>query len=229
MIISHRNKFIFLKTNKTAGTSVEIALSKFCGPEDIITPISPEDEKVRRELGYRGAQNFAMPFKNYSVYESVKWLTGRFKKQFYNHIKAEEVKKSIGDEVWDSYYKFCVERNPWDRVISLYYHKYNCEPRPSISEFLSSDDPLILKERGYELYTIDGQVAVNRVCKFENLTEELEEVRKQLGLPEKLDLPRAKSQYRKDKRNYRDILGEGDKEKVLDLFFDEVDLHGYEF
>lgn len=29
MIISHKNRFIFLKTEKTAGTSIEIALSKF--------------------------------------------------------------------------------------------------------------------------------------------------------------------------------------------------------
>ena len=43
MIASHQHRFIFLKTRKTAGTSVEIALSKVCGPDDIITEISPED------------------------------------------------------------------------------------------------------------------------------------------------------------------------------------------
>ena len=48
VIISHRHRFIFIKTGKTAGTSVEIALSKFCGPEDVITPISPEDEATRK-------------------------------------------------------------------------------------------------------------------------------------------------------------------------------------
>ncbi len=31
MIISHRHSFVFVKTTKTAGTSVEIALSKHCG------------------------------------------------------------------------------------------------------------------------------------------------------------------------------------------------------
>jgi hypothetical protein len=35
MILSHRYRFIFLKTGKTAGTSVEIALSEYCGAEDI--------------------------------------------------------------------------------------------------------------------------------------------------------------------------------------------------
>ena len=37
-IISHRHRFIFVRTHKTASTSVEIALSRICGPEDVITP-----------------------------------------------------------------------------------------------------------------------------------------------------------------------------------------------
>ena len=37
MIISHKHKFIFIKTVKTAGTSIDIALSKICEPQDIIT------------------------------------------------------------------------------------------------------------------------------------------------------------------------------------------------
>ena len=39
MILSHKNKFIFIKSFKTASTSLEIALSKYCGEKDIITPI----------------------------------------------------------------------------------------------------------------------------------------------------------------------------------------------
>lgn len=37
--ISHEHRFMLIKTRKTAGTSVEIALSRSCGPDDIIRPI----------------------------------------------------------------------------------------------------------------------------------------------------------------------------------------------
>ena len=57
MILSHKHKFIFIKTRKTAGTSIEIALSRFCGKDDIITPISPEDEKIRKKIGVK-PQNY---------------------------------------------------------------------------------------------------------------------------------------------------------------------------
>jgi hypothetical protein len=40
MIASRLHNFIFIKTMKTAGTSIEMALSPHCGPDDILTPIS---------------------------------------------------------------------------------------------------------------------------------------------------------------------------------------------
>ena len=44
----------FLKTRKTAGTSIEIALSKYCDCKDVITKILPLDEKIREGFGYPG-------------------------------------------------------------------------------------------------------------------------------------------------------------------------------
>jgi hypothetical protein len=230
MIISNRHKFIFLKTNKTAGTSIEIALSKFCGPDDIITPISLEDEEIRSKMGYPGPQNYLSPISSYSVWNPRRWITrGAEKARFYNHISAKEVKARIEKDVWDSYYKFCFERNPWDRVISLYYWRNQSEPRPTISKFINSEALLLLKKKGHEIYTIDGKVVVDKVCKFENLAEELEVIRKHVGIPAQLELPVAKSQYRKDKRSYRDILGEEDNAKIMDLFHEEIDMFGYEW
>ena len=229
MIISHKYKFIFLKVSKTAGTSTEIALSKYCGADDIITPVSPEDEKTRRDLGYPGPQNYLSPIWDYGIRDVAKrLLKGEEKARFRNHISAKKVKAYIGEQVWNSYYKFCFERNPWDRVISQYYFRCRSGSRPTISEFVGSKQTLSLKRKGFDLYTIDGQVAVDKVCRFENLSEELEVIRKQFGIPEKLELPRAKAGYRKDKRSYRDILGEEEKVKIAELLRDEINLLGYE-
>lgn len=40
MIVSHDLRMIFLKTKKTAGTSLELSLSSLCGPLDVITPVT---------------------------------------------------------------------------------------------------------------------------------------------------------------------------------------------
>lgn len=51
MIASFLHRFVFIKTRKTGGTSVEIVLSSWCGPEDICTPLTPEDELLRYRYG----------------------------------------------------------------------------------------------------------------------------------------------------------------------------------
>ncbi len=230
MIISHKHKFIFLKTNKTAGTSIEIALSKICGEHDIITPISPVDEEKRSSPEYRGPQNYKAPLSEYSIKDWGKLvLKGTVKLKYYNHINAAEIKAGIGDEIWNSYYKFCFERNPWDRVISHYYWHYKTEPRPSISEYLESARPAKIKDRGFGVYTINGEVAVDKVYKFEQLADSLEDIRQRLNISEELNLPTTKAGSRKDKRSYKEILSDQERDKVAQIFSDEIKLFDYAY
>ena len=57
-IISYNKNFIFVKSRKTGGTSMEIALSKFCGAEDIIAPIGPFGEDERKSRKFLSPQNY---------------------------------------------------------------------------------------------------------------------------------------------------------------------------
>lgn len=104
MIVSHAQRLIFVKTKKVGGTSFEIALSKFCGPDDIITRIAPGDERLRQSLGYRGPQNGQAGSAEFS-----------------QHMTAAQIKARLPAEVWAGYRKITILRNPFDAVISRYY------------------------------------------------------------------------------------------------------------
>ncbi len=230
MIVSHKYKFIFIKTNKTAGTSIEIALSKICGRKDIITPISRRDEKKRRQLGGLGCRNFRAPLSEYSKDDVADlFRTHHAKKKYYNHMPAREIRPGIGEEIWNSYYKFCFERNPWDRMASLYFWLNKKGAAPSMEAFLDSEKPELLKRRGIGAYTIDGEVVVDRICRFEQIQEDLDEVCRTLGIAGTLELPFTKAGHRKDKKNYHDIMTDRDRDRIAEMFKDEIELLGYEF
>ena len=114
MIICHTKKIIFIKTKKTGGTSFEIALSKYCSSDCIITPISPNDEKTRKNLGFGKAQN----------YENYFWKKERLRTNghFINHLSAANVKNSVPPQVWAEYKKITIVRNPYDVAISRYFY-----------------------------------------------------------------------------------------------------------
>ncbi|MGN2275058.1 sulfotransferase family 2 domain-containing protein [Priestia megaterium] len=213
MIISHKHKFIFLKTVKTAGTSIEISLSRYCDKEDIITPIAPEDEKMRARLNVK-PQNFMD--------------SNNKQRKFFNHYRADKIKKTIGEDIWNSYYKFSFDRNPWDKVISHYYFKTGkSKSGISFDQFLQAN-----KFKGaynYPIYTINDELSVDFLGKYENLNEDLTKICKEIGIPFDGWLPKAKGNFRKDQRHYRQLYSKNQKELIEQYFKKEIDLLGYDF
>ena len=228
MIVSHTYKFIFFKTRKTAGTSIEIALSRFCGEQDTITPITPEDEELRQELGIRGPQNCDIPFGKYTLRNWGRYVMRQKRARFYNHMPARRARSLVGSGIWDTYYKFCFERNAWDKAISLYYWRTrDKKPRPSLLEFLHSTDSKPLSN--FAIYTINGKLAADYVGAYENLDAELNKIRRVLSLPDKIQLPQAKSSFRDDRRDYTAIMGEEEESIVAKACEREIALFGYTF
>ncbi|SEQ45315.1 sulfotransferase family 2 domain-containing protein [Neolewinella agarilytica] len=227
MIISHEHKFIYFKNRKTAGTSIEISLSKICGEEDIITPLPPADEKIRHNLGFRCAQNYKKPRDKWSRRERwIHFRKGKEPRGFYNHISCEEVSQIIDQATWDSYFKFTTERNPFDKVVSFYYWRKADEKYERISDWIS--DGGLAQMRSYDLYAIGKLPAVDTIYRYESfdffekdLTEKL-----QLDEPFKMIKYKAKSNSRKV-RNYKDVLDEKAIELIKIAFAREISLLGY--
>ena len=227
MIVSHRHRFIFVRTRKTAGTSVEMALSRFCGPDDIIT--RDLDDPMRRELGYLEAQNdLEIPWSAYTYDDWRRLLRHRKRARFKNHMPASRIRALVGEEVWRGYYKFAIERDPWDKAISLYHWRTrDANPRPSLLEFLEQVGAKSLSNA--HIYLIDGQPAVDRILAYERLAEQLEEVRLKLSLPEPLTLPRAKSTQRGEQPHYSALIGPAERAVIDAACQREIELLGYRF
>ena len=229
MIVSHAHRFIFLKTKKTAGTSVELALTELCGPDDVITPLTEIDEA--RRLGGRGAQNWRL----HGWWGSKRPLFRRrwFKYSaadygFYNHMPAIEARALIDDEVWRSYFKFAFDRNPWDRQVSFYHHRYRNEKVPPSFACFMHDDPRA-RINNYDIYSIEGGVAVDFIGRYEHLEDDLKVALDRVGLCLKTELPHAKATFRRTNLPYRNYYDNDTRAIVAQWYAREIALLNYEF
>jgi hypothetical protein len=201
---------------------VEISLSRYCGEKDVITTLSPEDEKIRRKLGVY-PKNYFVPFWRYRIKDFVRLFSSRKLLVYYNHIFASEIKRIIGSKKWRNYFTFCFERNPWEKVISQYYYWCANNKHQSIDAFIRSKNI----SSNFEQYSIHGEICVDHIGKYEFLLSELEDICRKLNIPFDGWLPQAKSRYRKDHRPASQILTERQKEIIAKQFKKEIDLLGY--
>ena len=190
MLVSHRHRFIFVKTRKTAGTSVELSLARYCdGPDDVVTRISPGDTELQQRLGVEP--------RNY-----LDAATG--KKRFWNHCSATRIRRQLGSEIWNGYTTFCFLRNPWDRVVSQYWFRHRRtrrraeEPKISFEDFVSREEFTTEIQR----FSRRSEVLVDHVGRFENLSDDLRHITSKIGLEWDGWLPHAKGGVRPREPHY---------------------------
>lgn len=175
MIISHSHQFIFLKPRKVAGTSLEIAFSKFLGANDIVTRISHGDEEERLRKGYLGAQNYKKSAVELFTNPSMKDLKSlaRLKppQKFYNHISAAQVKKMVEPEIWNNYKKISIVRNPWDYALSYFFYANGRETKLNFEQWCFDRSAVL--NRNIEQYQVDNEVVIDYFLRFEHFQEDM--------------------------------------------------------
>ena len=230
MIVSHKHRFIYIKTYKTASTSIEACLSSICGEDDIITPAS---EPLMKHREGRPAQNWRLDHPLVPKRPLIKRLLRRPERNYhpsvgyYEHMPAWRIRAYIGEEIWARYYKFTFERNPWDRQVSWYHYKTKSKsPRPSFATF--NTDKRRAWVENHDLYTMDGEVVVDFLGQYENLKADFDSVLEAVGLRGKVELPVTNTSPDRAVE-YRSYYNEAETERVRSWYRPEIDLFGYEF
>ncbi len=143
-------------------------------------------------------------------------------------MPAAEARARIGDKVWQSYFKFAFDRNPWDRQVSFYHHRYRNEKEPpSFATFMHEDTRARIDN--FDIYSIDGDVAVDFIGRFETLGEDLKIALERVGLCLAAELPRAKTNFRPATLQYRDYYDDDTRAMVARWYAREIELLDYEF
>lgn len=197
MIVSYKHKFIFIKTRKTAGSSVESYLFPHLGKDDVCTG-SPGDGTPKINIQIRDGHK--------------SW---RFVKQHYKHE-------------FERYFKFSIERNPWDKYVSMYDWYSYLKPKKvknGFDDFIRKIDKMQVVDT--KLYLDDtGHLMVDKLIKYEDLHNEFTK----LPIPYDGELLKTfkKGGVRKHK-DYRSMYTEETKQIVAEKSKFVIDYFGYKF
>jgi hypothetical protein len=213
MRISHRHKFVFLATPRTASTSMRRVLDE------------------------------------HSDIRSVHISKTLVEIPFYHHICASVLMRIFMDQGWnwDSYFRFCVVRNPYDRVVSLYHHqlslirrkcgggvvgcvRYWQSEKPRFRDYVMHLKPSNRLTTSLQYFVCDetGLEQVDAVLRYENLSDQFAEVCARLGIPMPLEgIP--KTNVSGNRRHYRTYYDDDTRAKVAETYQHEIERFGYSF
>lgn len=189
VLVSHRYRFVYLKTHKTASTSVEAALEPFCRPEGPGAPVTHRrPARVSRAgiIGARGERHIG---------PTVFWR---------NHMPAWQVALALGPARWRGYAKLAVVRNPWDRAVSLFFNDMHFTRRAWLAT--APEDEIIAAFRAWlPEVRLDGNLSklrllgrpcIDAVIRYERLEDDIARIARRLALPQTPALPALKADRR---------------------------------
>jgi hypothetical protein len=238
VIISHSRRFIFVKTSKTAGSSLELALSLHCADGDVLTPLLPPEDALRARIGGVPPQNFGRPARGVAG-RLRQVLRRRSRPRFHQHMEAWQIKREVGEEVWNDYFTFAVVRNPFDRLVRTFYfadrwnRDHNIKQHyeyGNFDQFIRYNPDTI--NDNWRIYTQDDRPLVDFLVRYEALEHDLGHVSERIGLDHNLydDMKsmQAKAGVRPSGAKPETLLDDRHRALVSILCEKEIQLIGYD-
>ena len=218
MLVSHRHRFIYTKTTKTGGTSVESYFEPYCMADGEWTQAHARDEYASASgiVGFRGT---APP-------PGTLW---------WNHMPAWKIRDQLGMQVWAGYFKFCVVRNPFDKAISNFYFQRS---QRLIEVDASTPDAVQFEhwlasggaKSDRDKYLIDGEICMDYIARYETLAIDMERICARLALPwEPGRLPTFKAGIRPAWAVVEALYSPRAEDIVRKAYAYELDAFGYSF
>ena len=211
-IISHAYNFIFIKTTKTAGTSIEVDLAAVLEPDAIVTPIIPTIEHHRPR----------------------NWQTASGDAAFYNHMTATEIRSELGAERFNRMHKFCVEREPVSKCISHFHmmrnsssHNPEGECKSSWDEYCSAGRfPIDLRKYTEPSENVYLTLLADTILEYETLQYSLPKLLINLGVKDFKLTSRMKSEYSRNRIVHPEEVTTDQRKRIYSAFSKTLETTG---
>lgn len=197
MLISHAHRFIFIKTIKTAGTSIEGFLEPYCCPPGhVVEHWTPTLVSSFGVVGRRWPQNDREDY------------------GFYNHMPASEIRSLVPE--FDAYTRITSVRDPYDRAVSQFHYIH--EFLPPMGQIPLEDAIRLHKQKQHDILRalfldflnnfgyneenilcINGELAVEHWIRYESMINDLEELVGNLALPLKGSVTEALPRFKQNR------------------------------
>ena len=175
--INHDMKAIFVHIHKTGGTYISFVLKKYYGFTNYYLRRPDHDlfcgnkKKTRRYLNYENKIHGVLAYYKTSPY----------------------INKKMGmtPEKWDQYYTFCFVRNPYDRIVSGWYHvnKYKIPFKNylDIGKTCNDVDYIhVFMPQTRSIVNEKGKIRMNYIGKCETLESDFQTILREIGVNEML-------------------------------------------
>jgi hypothetical protein len=238
--VSHKYKFIALRNFKVASTSTENFFGQFCIDPSLKHMYSFKQEHyetIVSSYGIVGRISQVEPkdvqrYKLYTIHPGEPFGT------YSVHASANYIKQTLGDDIFNEYTKFCVIRNPYDRMVSMYYWNVREQKHVNfkdycnkIVEITNTNEELKNHWNNTSRLLLDGKPVCDFYIRYEHLKEDIITLLDKLGITDyDIDqLPYHKSGVRPKGKHYREYYDDETREIVYNLYKTEFDMFGYTF